>query len=145
MTPTLSPHVVFHFVVEAEGLCPAEALADGLDNLQDIGGDGLTTAMVAIVVETTIVVDEGMLDGLLCMAGHVIIEILTHTQGHLVWLVGAEIGALTLSDGLMQGVHAGKHLLIGIDIVSDFPAQASFMEWTVVCVTDGIGLGFLGE
>lgn len=61
------------------------------------------------------------------------------------WLVGAEIGALALSDGLMQGVHASKHLLIGIDIVSDLPAQTSFMEWTVVCVTDGIGLGFLGE
>ena len=128
-----------------KGLRPAVTLADGLDNLQDIGGDGFVTAMVAIVVETAIVVDEGMLDGLLCMAGHVIIEILTHTQGHLMWLVGAEIGALTLSDRLMQGVHAGKHLLIGINIVSDLPAQASFMEWTVVCVTDGIGLSFLGE
>ena len=128
-----------------EGLRPAVTLTDGLDNLQDVGGYGALGAMVLVVLVTAIVVDECMFDGLLCMAGHVIIEILTHTQGHLVWLVGAEIGALALRDGLMQGVHAGKHLLIGINIVSDFPAQASFMEGTVVCVTDGIGLGFLGE
>jgi hypothetical protein len=63
-----------------------------------------------------------MLDVRLHIMRHITVEVFTHAQGHPEWLVGAEIGALALRYCLMQGIHAGKHLFIDIDIMADLPA-----------------------
>ena len=72
------PHIVFHLCVELEGLRPAKALTDGLDDLQDVRGDGAVGAVVAVVVGASIVVDQGVLDAALYVVWHVVVEGLLH-------------------------------------------------------------------
>ena len=145
MTPTLLPHVVFHFVVEAEGLCPAEALADGLDDLQNVGSDGAVCTVVAVVGIPAVVVDEAVLDGLLYMSGHVIIEIFAHANRHLDGLVILVISAIALRYMAVLWVHRQDGFLVGIDVLTYFPTQAGSMQRTLIGKADEVILGFLGK
>ncbi len=145
MTPTLLPHVVFHFVVEAEGLCPAEALADGLDDLQNVGSDGAMGAVVAVVGISAVVVDEALLDGLLYMSGHVIIEIFAHANRHLDGLVILVISAIALRYMAVSWIHRQDGFLVGIDVLTYFPTQAGSMQRTLIGKTDEVFLGFFSE
>ena len=145
MTPTLLPHVVFHFVVEAEGLCPAEALADGLDDLQNVGSDGAVCTVVAVVGIPAVVVDEAVLDGLLYMARHVIIEIFAHANRHLDGLVILVISAIALRYMAVPWVHRQDGFLVGIDVLTYFPTQAGSMQRTLIGKTNEVILGFFGK
>ena len=99
------PHIVLHLCVEMEGLCPAVALADGLDDLQNVRGDGAMCAVVAVVVIAAEVVDEFLFDGLLCVTWHVIIEMFAHADRHLDELVLPIVFTFALRYLVVSGVH----------------------------------------
>ena len=143
MTPTLLPHVVFHFVVEAEGLCPAEALADGLDDLQGIGSDGATGAVVAVVARASKVADQGVLDVALQVVGHVVIEGLLHAQRHAEGCGVAVVHAVAVSGVLVHRVLALDDVFLWVGIGAEFPTQTALVQGTLFDVAYQVVAGFL--
>ena len=145
MTPTLSPHVVFHFVVEAEGLCPAEALADGLDDLQNVGSDGAVCTVVAVVARAPKVADQGVLDIALQVVGHVVIEGLLHAQRHADGGGVAVVYAVAVSGVLVHRVLALDDVFFRVGIGTEFPTQTALVQGTLFDVTYQVVAGFLSE
>ena len=99
------PHVVFDLCIEMEGMCPAVALADGLDDLQDVRGNGAVGAVVAVVVIATEVVDKFLFDGLFGMTWHIIIEMFAHADRHLDDFVLPIVFTFALRYLVVSGVH----------------------------------------
>ena len=138
MTPTLLPHVVFHFVVEAEGLCPAEALADGLDDLQNVGSDGAMGTVVAVVARAPKV-------AALQVVGHVVIEGLLHAQRHADGGGVAVVYAVAVSGVLVHRVLALDDVFFRVGIGTEFPTQTALVQGTLFDVTYQVVAGFLSE
>ena len=126
-----------------EGLCPAVALADGLDDLQNVRGDGALGAVVAVVVGAAEVVDQGVLDVALYVAGHVVVESLLHAQRHAGRRGVAVVHALTVGGMLVHRVLALDDVLFRVGIGAELPAQAVLVQGTLVDVTYQIVAGFL--
>ena len=139
------PQIILDFGVELEGLRPAVALTDGLDNLQDVGGYGALGAMVLVVLVTAIVVDECTFDGELRMVRHVIIEVFTHTKGHSDDLVLTIAVTLALGNLAVPGVHGHDGDLVSIHILSNLPAQTSLVQRTLIGKTDEVMFGFFSK
>ena len=139
------PSIVFYFGVKAEGLCPAVAMADVLDDLQHFGENGSYGAMVAVVSGATIMQDERILDIPCLVLGHVVIEVFAHADRHRHLLVIAVVGALALGHVLVEGIDAGEHLLLRVYILAHLPAQTLLTEGTLLCEADGILEGFFSE
>ena len=99
------PHIVFHLCVELEGLRPAVALTDGLDNLQDVRGNRAVCAVVAVVGIAAVVVDELLFDGLFYMTWHVVIEMFAHADRHLDRLVVPIVFTFALSYQAISWIH----------------------------------------
>ena len=137
------PHIVFHLCVETEGLCLAVALADGLDDLQDIGSNRTVGAVVAVVVRAPEVVDQGVLDAALYMVRHVVVESLLHAQRHADGGGVAVVYALAVGGMLVHRVLALDDVLLRIGIGAEFPTQTALVQGTLVDVTYQIVAGFL--
>ena len=139
------PHVGFGLGVEVEGVGPAEVEAGGLDEGEDVGGDGTLAVVVLVVDGAPQGADEVVLDGTHGVLGHLVIEVLLESDIHAEGLAVAEIVARAVGHLVVVGADAAGDVQGGVDMAANEVAQAAVVLGTVVVEAVQVALGFLLE